>query len=184
MNARLTWIGAFGVVLAGAAAFYWCRAERTGVSATPNASAKSAGTSAVEQQLVGGATAAPAESDRTLASNAALDAAAHAQEPAKDAHDHSTALAPTQQPLGDVWSTDTGVIASGIDADNPPDPDGFAVKYAGLDTTQLQGTLAAVESVIAWQQAGKFEDKSQALPAEAMQALERERQWLKAHAYP
>jgi hypothetical protein len=134
--------------------------------------------------LVGGAPAAPAESDRTLANNAALDAAAHAQAPANDAHDHATALAPTQQPLGDVWSTDLGAAASAVDVDNPPDPDGFAAKYAGLDAVQLQGTLAAVESVIAWQQEGKFEDKSQALPAEAMQALERERQWLKAHAYP
>jgi hypothetical protein len=183
MNARHTWIGAFGVVLAGAAAFYWSRAERTGASATPNASTKSERAAEAEQHLVGGVPAAPAESDRTLANNAALDAA-HAPETAKDAHEHPTAPVPTQQPLGDVWSTDTGASPSALDPDNPPDPDGFATKYAGLDTVQLQSTLAAVEAVIAWQHEGKFEDKSQALPLEAMQALEREQQWLKAHAYP
>jgi hypothetical protein len=183
MKARLTWIVAFGVVLIGAGALYWSRAGRTGVSASPDAAAKSDRTAQAEQQTVGAPAlphSAPAE-DRTVASNPALDAA-HAA-PAKTAQS-AALLAPADQPLGDVWTSGSGIAESTLDVDHPADPDGFETKYAGLDATQLKGSLEAIEAVIVWQREGKFEDKSQALPAEAIKALEREQQWLKVHAYP
>lgn len=118
-------------------------------------------------------------SERTPAAGRPVEAAANSQ-PTPVAQPTPEQLLAARARIAPPGSAPIGLEG----AELVEDPYGFEAKYAGQDATQIKLALDAVEAILAWQRDGSLRDKSQALPAEELAALELEQQWLKQKAFP
>jgi hypothetical protein len=155
-------------------------AAAPGADVHPHASASGPGSE--EAQL--SAEPAAAEAGRTAAASATRaspGSALAAQGAPSLAHaapaQESVAPAPSEFGITDAAST-----AASIDAVPVVDHDGFAAKYKDQSLDSLKSSLEAVEAILQLQSENR--DKTLALDAAELQALERERVWLKQHAFP
>jgi hypothetical protein len=179
MNTRLVArVAAVAAVAAAVCAYWYSSRDTRGGAATPRNVAQ---TSAATQSAPDPELATPAGDARAALGEAKPVPPASAPP--------ANATAPQPEPIVLAPSATGEALAMGqtgttTDPEEIADPDGFAAKYVGYDVERYRTALDAVEAVLAWQYEGKFDDKSQALPQEALEALERERAWLKVHAFP